>query len=160
MGLLGNRVMRVEDPRFLTVGGTYVGDLRLEGATRVVYVRSTVAHARITGVDVTQAKAMPGVLAVVTAADIAHLPKAPSAYGLVQAPFLRPLLATDRVRFVGEAVAAVVAETLEQAVDAAAEVIVDYEPLPVVVDVDDALRDEVVLFDEAGTNTCSAMPDL
>src|SRR5690606_30430893 len=94
------------------------------------------------------------------AADIAHLPKAPSAYGLVQAPFLRPLLATDRVRFVGEAVAAVVAETLEQAVDAAAEVIVDYEPLPVVVDVDDALRDEVVLFDEAATNTCSAMPDL
>ncbi|HEX7096246.1 MAG TPA: xanthine dehydrogenase family protein molybdopterin-binding subunit, partial [Acidimicrobiales bacterium] len=161
MGLLGNRVLRTEDPRFLTVGGTYVGDLRLEGMARVAYVRSTMAHARITGVDVTQAKAMPGVLAVVTAADIEHLPPAPSPYpGIVQPQFLRPLLAKDRVRFVGEAIAAVVAETYEQAVDAVAEVVVDYDPLPVVVDLDAALRDEVVLFDEAGTNTCTAMPNL
>jgi carbon-monoxide dehydrogenase large subunit len=160
MSLLGNRVLRTEDPKFLTVGGTYVGDLRLEGAARVAYVRSTMAHALLTGVDVSAARAMPGVLAVVTAADIAHLPKSPAPYGVVAEPFWRPLLATDRVRFVGEAIVAVVAETLQQAVDACAEVIVDYDPLPIVVDPHEAAKDEVVLFDEAGTNTCFAMPNL
>jgi carbon-monoxide dehydrogenase large subunit len=161
LSLLGNRVLRTEDPKFLTTGGVYVGDLDLPGATRVVYVRSTMAHARLLAVDTAAAKGMPGVLDVVTAADIAHLPTAPSPYpGLVQDPYLRPLLATDRVRFVGEAIAAIVAETLEQAVDAAAEVIVDYDPLPVVVDPVAARRDEVLLFEPTGTNICSGMPDI
>jgi aerobic carbon-monoxide dehydrogenase large subunit len=160
MSLLGNRVLRTEDPKFLTVGGTYVGDLALEDVTRVAYVRSTMAHARLVDVDVSAAQTMPGVLAVVTAADLAHIPKTPAPYGVVAAPFWRHLLATDRVRFVGEAIVAVVAETLQQAVDACAEVVVDYDPLPVVVDPRDAQADEVVLFDEAGTNTCFAMLDL
>jgi carbon-monoxide dehydrogenase large subunit len=159
MSLLGNRVMRTEDPKFLTVGGTYVGDLRLDGTARVAFVRSTMAHAILTAVDTSAAAGMPGVLAVVTAADIAHLPKSPAPYGVVSEPFLRPLLATDRVRFVGEAIVAVIAETLQQAVDACAEVVVDYEPLPVVVDPRDAARDENTLF-EAGTNVCFAMPNL
>jgi carbon-monoxide dehydrogenase large subunit len=160
MSLLGNRVMRTEDPKFLTVGGTYVGDLHLERAARVAFVRSTMAHAVLSAVDASAARSMPGVLAAVTAADIAHLPKAPAPYNVVGEPFLRPLLATDRVRFVGEAIVAIVAETLQQAVDACAEVVVDYEPLPVVVDPLDAERNETVLFADAGTNTCFAMPNL
>jgi carbon-monoxide dehydrogenase large subunit len=160
MSLLGNRVLRTEDPKFLTVGGQYVGDLRLPDAARVAFVRSTVAHAMLRDIDATAAKAMPGVLTVVTAADIAHLPTTPSPYGVVPQPFLRSMLATDRVRFVGEAIVAVVAESLQQAVDAAAEVIVDYDPLPVIVDPHVAARDEVLLFDEPGTNTSFAMPNL
>jgi carbon-monoxide dehydrogenase large subunit len=161
MSLLGNRVARTEDPKFLTVGGHYVGDLRIPDAAAVAFTRSIMAHARLTGVDTSAAAAMPGVLGVFTAADIADLPKAPSMFpGMVQPQWLRPLLATDRVRFVGEAIAVVVAETPYQAADAATEVVVDYDPLPAVIDMDDAARDEVILFDEPGTNICSAMPNL
>ena len=74
--ILGNRVRRVEDPKFLTVGGDYVGDVALPGAAAAVYVRSTVAHARIASIDTTDAAAMPGVLAVITGAELGlpHMP--------------------------------------------------------------------------------------
>ncbi len=159
MSLLGNRVQRVEDPKFLTRGGDYVGDLALEGAAAAVYVRSTVAHARILGIDTTDAATMPGVLAVLTAADLS-LPPLPPPFGPGMWPdtFARPLLATDTVRFVGEPVAVVVAENLYAATDAAGAVIVDYDPLPAVVTLDDAMRGDVLLFPDAGTNQPAAMP--
>ncbi|HEY2428680.1 MAG TPA: hypothetical protein VGI06_07110, partial [Acidimicrobiales bacterium] len=70
MSILGTRVLRIEDPRFLTAGGTYTGDLRIDGAACVTYVRSTVAHARLRSVDVEAARAAPGVIDVVTGADV------------------------------------------------------------------------------------------
>ena len=135
----------------LTVGGTYVEDLSLEGAAHVAYVRSPLAHARIEKAETAEAAAMPGVVAVFTAADI-DLPSLPLAMPTLNQAMGRPVLATDVVRFVGEAVAATVAETREQAIDGAEGVLVDYEPLPVVVDPEEALRDEMLLFPEAGTN--------
>ena len=158
MSILGNRVLRTEDPKFLTVGGSYVDDLALEGAAHVVYVRSTMAHARIVSLDTSEAEASPGVLAVYTSAncDLAPLPPgapfAPPAMG-------RPWLADGVVRFVGDMVAAVVAETRQQAVDAAELVFVDYDPLPAVVDLDAALAGETLVFPDAGTNVCLTLPD-
>src|SRR5215472_2400464 len=126
MSILGTRVVRTEDPRLLTVGGTYVDDLRvpeLSGAARVTFVRSPIAHALITGIDVEEARQAPGVVAVLTAADIDDLaPPPPPGEGPLAdgggeaaplplgGPWMEPLLAVDRVRFVGEPVAIVVCE--------------------------------------------------
>src|SRR5689334_3059733 len=133
MSILGNRVLRKEDPKFLTVGGSYVDDLDLEGSLSVVYVRSTMASAAITGIDVSEAKGAPGVVAVFTGADIDLDPIAPS-MGMINQQMLRSWLSTDRVRYVGEPVAAIVAETRTQAVDAADLVFVEYEPDDAIVD--------------------------
>jgi carbon-monoxide dehydrogenase large subunit len=154
MSILGNRVRRVEDPRFLTVGGTYTADLRdplLEGALHVTFVRATVAHATIASIDASDALAQPGVVAVVTGAELDLPPLSPSVPMIDQA-MVRPFLATDRVRFVGEPVAAVLTETPEQGVDAAEAVWVDYVELRCVVDPEEAASDVVVLHPEAGTN--------
>jgi carbon-monoxide dehydrogenase large subunit len=152
MSILGHRVLRTEDPKFLTVGGTYVADVELPaGAAHVVFVRSTMAHAEITSIDVEEAKAAPGVIDVVTGSDLDVGPMAVSMPILNQA-MGQPLLAQGRVRHVGEPVAAVIAETVAQGLDAAELVIVDYEPLDVVVDPEAALQNEVLLFPEAGTN--------
>jgi carbon-monoxide dehydrogenase large subunit len=159
MSILGNRVLRVEDPRFLTVGGTYCADLRdplLEGAVHAHFVRSTVAHGTINGVDVSDALGQPGVVAVVTGADI-DLAPAPPPVPLINQAMPRPFLAVDRVRFVGEPVAVVLAETLGQAVDAAESVWVDVDPLPAVVDMEDAAAETTLLFPDAGTNVAMAM---
>ena len=143
MSILGNEVQRVEDPRFLTGHATYVGNLRMEGMAHVEFVRSPLAHGRVTEIDVSEAREMPGVLDVVVAADL-ESNSAPA--GLVpRLPTLpQPLLAEDVVRFVGEPIVAVVAETVAQAVDAAEAVIVDFDPLEAVVDPFDALTDRVV----------------
>ncbi|MEY2475331.1 MAG: aerobic carbon-monoxide dehydrogenase large subunit [Actinomycetota bacterium] len=151
MSILGNRVLRKEDPKFLTSGGTYVDDLPLEGAAYVSFVRSTAAHARIASIDLEEARQAPGVVGVFAAADLGLDPIAPEAIILNQA-MGQPPLAQDVVRFVGEPVVAVVAETRAQGVDAAELVFVDYEPLPAVVDPEDALTDATVLHDAAGTN--------
>ncbi|HEV2368268.1 MAG TPA: xanthine dehydrogenase family protein molybdopterin-binding subunit, partial [Acidimicrobiales bacterium] len=158
MSILGNRVLRKEDPKFLTVGGSYVDDLRLEGAAHVVYVRSTMAHARITNVDTAEAEKAPGVLAVYTAANF-DLPPMPPGAPFVNPAMSRPWLADGVVRFVGDMVAAVVAESRAQAVDAAELVLFDYEPLPVLVDPDAALSSDTVLFPEAGANLAFTLPD-
>jgi carbon-monoxide dehydrogenase large subunit len=156
MSILGHRVLRREDPALLTVGGTYVDDVPSADAAHVVYVRSTVAHARITGIDTSEAEAAPGVLAVLTAADIDLGPIAP--FALVNQAMTRPVLATDVVRFVGEAIVAVVAETRAQAVDAAEGVIVDLEPLTPLVDMERAQDDDApLLFEAVGTNVAMAM---
>ncbi|MFO7250048.1 MAG: xanthine dehydrogenase family protein molybdopterin-binding subunit [Actinomycetes bacterium] len=150
MSVLGTRVVRIEDPRLLTTGATYVDDLRipqLAGAAFVTYVRSPLAHARITGIDVSAAAEAPGVVAVFTANDLDDVPPPPA-----DNPLAEPLLAKDVVRYVGEPVAMVITETRAQGEDAAELVAVDYEPLPAVVDVEEAVKDEVLLFPEAGTN--------
>jgi carbon-monoxide dehydrogenase large subunit len=149
--ILGNRVLRKEDPKFLTTGGVYVDDLReplLEGAAFVTYVRSTVAHAHISGIDVSEAIGLPGVLAIYTAADLALQP-VPSEFNPGVA---KGLLAIDKVRFVGEPIAAVVTETREQGEDAAERVIIDYDVLPPVVDMEDALTNTSLLYEGAGSN--------
>jgi carbon-monoxide dehydrogenase large subunit len=120
--------LRIEDDALLRGQRRYVDDLGADHL-RVAFVRSTVAHARITGIDTTAAAAAPGVVGVFTAADLGlgHLRGHP----MLDPGFDRPPLAEDEVRFVGEAVVAVVARTRAEAVDAAELVVVDLEPLPV-----------------------------
>ena len=154
MSIFGNRVPRVEDPKLLTQGGTYVADLKvpeLDGAGHVTYVRSTIAHARILSIDVEEARSAPGVLGVFTAADL-DLAPLPADSPIFNAAMVRPLLAEGVVRFVGEPIAAIVTERIEQGADAAELVWPDYDPLPVVVDPVAARTDEVVLHEAAGTN--------
>src|SRR5215470_13800004 len=163
MSIMGTRVVRIEDPRLLTVGGTYVDDLRvpeLTGAASVTFVRSPLGHARITGIDASAALAAPGVVAVLTVADIDDLPPPPPPEGPPNdaAPlplggvWQEPLLAVDRVRYVGEPVAMVITDDAYDGEDAAELVSVDYEPLPVVVGPEAALADESLLFPDAGSN--------
>jgi carbon-monoxide dehydrogenase large subunit len=156
MSILGTRVLRTEDPRFLTTGGVYTEDLtddRLAGACHVFFVRSPIAHARIGRIDASAALTAPGVLAVYTAADLADLPSIdPIMAGMLNAKMTRRPLAADKVRFVGDPVAVVVTADPYQGEDATELVDVDYDPLPAVVDLDDALADEVLLFEDAGTN--------
>ena len=155
VSILGTRVLRTEDPKFLTTGGEYTEDLlddRLTGAAHVFFVRSPVAHARITGIDLDAVKAGPGVVAAYTATDLAELPLVDPPPGLNTA-MTQTLLADGVVRYVGEPVAIVVTEDPYQGEDAPELVGVDYEPLPAVVDMRDAARDETLLFPDAGTNT-------
>jgi len=146
---IGQAVRRVEDRRFLTGQGRYVDDISLPGQCYGVTVLSPHARARIKRVDVGKAKAAAGVLCVLTGADAvaeklgsftAHL--MPEDFGAPKGHrTFQPVLVADTVRFVGDRVAFVVAETLAQARDAAEMVEVDYEPLPAVVDLEDAAKD-------------------
>jgi carbon-monoxide dehydrogenase large subunit len=161
MSILGTRVVRFEDPRFLTVGGTYVDDLRepaLDGAAHVTYVRSTVAHGRITHIDTADAVAAPGVIGVVTGAEVDLPPGVAQLIG-VTTDMPRPVLARDLVRYVGEPVAAIVTENRYQGEDAAELVSVDYEPLPAVVDLADALAGSTLLFPDTGSNVAATFDD-
>ena len=160
--ILGTRVLRTEDPVFLTAGGTYTDDVRderLAGAVHVGFVRSPVAHARILGVDTAAAEQAPGVLAVLTAADLPELPEARPMAGFLNQAMTQPLLGREVVRHVGEAVAVVVTEHPYQLEDAVEGVDVDYDPLPAVVDMSAAAGDEVLLFPAAGTNTVARFGD-
>ncbi len=149
--IYGRVVHRVEDPRFLTGQARYVEDLVPDRALRAVFVRSIIAHARLLGVDVTEASSMPGVEAVFRAGDLDIAP-APGADGDPD-PFERPAFAADVLRYVGEPLALVVAGTRAQAVDAADAVMVEFDPLPVVLDPSTAADPEAtVLFPGAGTN--------
>src|SRR5690348_8223028 len=149
--ILGHPVRRVEDPRFLTGQAQYTEDLPADHALHAVFVRPTIAHARITGIDSSEAASMPGVAGVFTAADLDLAPN--EAEGGAPEAFARPILATDTVRFVGEPIAVVLAEARVQAVDAAEAVFVDYDPLPVVVDPLASLEDGApLLFPDAGSN--------
>jgi len=147
MSIMGTRVLRTEDPRLLTTGGIYTDDLRvpeLTGAAYVTMVRSPLAHARITGIDTSAAAGMPGVVAVLTAADL------PAAEG--GDPAAEPRLAGDRVRYVGEPVALVLTEGRYQGEDAAELVSVDYDPLPAVPGIEEALTGETLLFPGTDSN--------
>ena len=150
--MLGTRVTRREDERFLRGRGTYVENLDLPGALFATFVRSDRASALIRSVEVDRARRCPGVVDVVTAADLALAPFPPM-LALSNQAMVRHWLAADRVRFAGEAVAVVLSETRPAGADAAASVTVDYEPLPVVVDPEAAAAPGApLLFPEAGTN--------
>ena len=155
MSILGNRVLRREDPTFLTSGGTYVADIQVDNETHLTYVRSIMGHARILSIDTDEARSAPGVVGVFTAADIAELGTAPNVLPMFPEAMRRPFVADDVVRYVGQPIVAVVAETLAQAIDAAELVFVDYESLEAVVDVEQASLDQVVIFPEHGTNVLS-----
>src|ERR1019366_808537 len=151
--VIGQRVRRREDPRFLTGAGLYVDDVELPGAKRVTFVRSDWAHAKILGIDTSAAAEIPGTR-VFTAADV-DLPTNPLPPFLgIDEPMQRPFLASDTVRFVGDIVAIVVSDGRELGVDAAELVDVEYDALPVVTNLRDAARDEVLLFPDVGTNVC------
>jgi len=135
---IGDRPKRREDLRFLTGHGAYLDDLAFDGLTHAVVLRSPHAHARIAGVDTSAARAMPGVLAVLTADDAQDdglQPLLPTATANAQTgePFAfapQPVLATAKVRYAGEPVAVIVAETHAQALDAAELVAVEYVHCP------------------------------
>src|SRR6266404_5806821 len=158
---LGQPVSRFEDPRLLRGGGRYVDDMVLPRMAFGHVLRSPHAHARIRSIDVTEAKAAPGVLAVLTGADweASGWRDLPSAAGNKQrdgSPAYRPrfpALVKDRVRWVGDYVAFVVAETRNQAADAAELIEVDYEPLRAVVSTEEAVKPGIPLvWDEAPDN--------
>ena len=156
MSVLGNRVLRTEDPRMLTEGARYVADLRLDGAVRACFVRSTVARGRLIGVETTDARDQPGVLGVFTAADL-DLPDL-KPIPVMNQRMTRPVLARDTVRFVGEPVAVVVAVTAAAAADAAEHVLVDIDPQPAVVALPDAATGDTLVHPGAGTNVAFDMP--
>ncbi|HZQ83302.1 MAG TPA: molybdopterin cofactor-binding domain-containing protein, partial [Acidimicrobiales bacterium] len=153
--ILGNAVRRLEDPTLLTGDGKYVDDLVEPGMLHVAFVRSTVAHARLLSVDDSAARTMPGVVAVYSAGgDDLGIPSLQQ-FQMMPEHLNRPVFAKDTVRFVGDVIAAVVAETKGQAMDAAEAVVVDYDPLPAVIEPMDALApDAPLLFPEHGSNVC------
>ena len=160
--LIGARIERKEDYRFLTGAGTYTDDVTLPGQTHVYFLRSPHAHAKIKGIDTSKARAAPGVVGVFVGTDL------PDSVGGLPCGWLitdvngqpmkepkHPLLAQGKVRYVGDQVAMVVAETVNQAKDAAELIEVDYEVLPAVVNVADARKPGApAVHDNAPDNTC------
>src|SRR3954453_11933298 len=154
MSILGTRVVRTEDPLFLTRGATYTDDLvddRLTGAVHATFVRSQVAHGRLLSVDASAAREAPVVAAVYTAEYLA-LDPLPAGLPMVPQAMRSLWLASDTVRFVGDLIAVVLTEERYQGEDAAEMVEVDIDPLPAVVTMADSAKNEVLLFPEAGTN--------
>ena len=157
MSIIGTRVVRNEDPQFLTTGATYVEDVQdalLAGALHLTFVRSPFAHAKILGIDAGEALAAPGVVGVFTHADLGLARQAPMP--MLEQRMGQPVLAEGTVRFVGEQVAVVLTEQQYQGEDAAALVMVDYEPLDSVTDPVAALAGEVLLFPEVGSNRAAS----
>jgi carbon-monoxide dehydrogenase large subunit len=162
----GQPVRRREDPRLLCGQGRFIADLVPAGALHAVMIRSPHAHARIVGINTEAARAVPGMRAILTGADIAasglgtlpagsplsRFPGTPPDQGFRLRP-PHPLLARDIVRFVGDSVAMVIGDTLEDAIGAAELVQVEYEPLPCVTDTDQAIGGAVV-WDAAADNIC------
>ena len=154
--VVGTRMVRKEDPELLTGEGRFVDDLVIAGARWLGMVRSPYAHARITSIDASDALALPGVEAVLTGADlqdawVAAMPCAWPVTDDMKNPEHYPV-AVDKACYVGDIVAVVVADSRYGAADAVGAVVVDYEPLEAVVDLEDALSDRVVIHDALGTN--------
>ncbi len=150
---VGSPVERVEDLRFLTGRGEYVADLTREGQWHAAVVRSSLAHGRIVSLDVDQALALPGVRAVLTARDIGIVPLIPLRTGLPSyQPYAQPAIADNIVRYVGEPIALVLADTAEIAEDAADKVISEIEPLPLVLGWDQSVNGQILLIGDTTTN--------
>ena len=153
--ILGNAVTRKEDPGLLTGSNEYVDDLDIDAA-QIVFVRSTMAHAILLEADISEAVNMPGVLAVYTAENLELTAVNQSEF--MDPSMNRPPLASGRVRFVGDIIAAVVAESKSQGVDAAEQIIVDYDPLPANADIEAAVADDApILWEGAENNVCFAI---
>jgi carbon-monoxide dehydrogenase large subunit len=156
MSILGNRVRRSEDPRFITGTATFGDDLDLPGALHVTFVRSILPHARIISIDTSEVSSILGAQAF-TGADVDLDPITPEMPGLNK-QMARPFMATDTVRHAGEIVAAVLTEERLQGPDAAEVVGVDVEELEPVADPWAALEGGTLLFPDAGTNVCAEFP--
>ncbi len=150
---VGQRVKRTEDPRLIKGLAHYVDDIRLPDTLHVAFVRSVYPHARIQGIDASEALKLPGVVAVYVGKDVAKVGSVPCASALpdLKVPDYR-VLAQDRVYFVGHPIAAVVATDAYIARDAVELVMVDYEALPAVVDVEEAAKGKTVIHESFGDN--------
>ena len=157
---IGASTKRREDIRFLTGLGQYTDDIALTGETYAVFARSQVANGAIKSIDTSAAENMPGVLAIFTGEDFAEVGGNPAGWlinsrdGEPMKEPKRPVLAHGKVRHVGDAYAAVIAETAEQARDAAEAIEADIEELPAVIDMKSALEGGALVHDEIGTNQC------
>src|SRR6266852_6183149 len=152
---VGSPVERIEDLRFLRGRGQYVDDLTREGLLHAVILRSSVAHGRIRSIDAAAARARPGVQAVITAVDIgAAVPAIPLRQDSSPAftPFEQPVIAHDKVRYVGEPVAVVLAASAAAAEDALDAITLAIEPLPAVVTSAAAATDDILLFEATPSN--------
>jgi aerobic carbon-monoxide dehydrogenase large subunit len=151
---IGSPVERIEDLRFLRGRGEFVGDLRRPGMLHAAILRSPIAHGRLRGIDAAAARAMPGVRAVITAVEIGAVPKI--RLRLLPLPgterFLQPVIAADRVRYVGEPIAVVLADSPALAEDGVGAIVLDIEDLPPVPDRHASGRHDILLFEESGTN--------
>ncbi|HEX3723376.1 MAG TPA: xanthine dehydrogenase family protein molybdopterin-binding subunit, partial [Nitrolancea sp.] len=151
--MVGSRIRRKEDPRLITGSSMYVDDFRLPGTLHLAFVRSIYAHARINGIDSSEARAMPGVTAIVTGPELEQYFEARTG-----APAPDPgtpraeVLATDTIRYLGQPIAVVVANSQYAARDAADAVVVDYETLPTVTDIEEAVKDGAPLLWSGTTN--------
>ena len=151
--ILGNAVLRREDPTLLTGEDKYFDDMEIEGLGFVYFARSPVAHANIIAIETTEAKTIDGVVGVWTADDLDLAPYL--GFPMFPPHFARPPLAKGKVRLVGDIIAVVVADSLSAAADAAEAIWMDFEPLPAVTDPEKALEDDApILFEENGSNQC------
>ncbi|SMD22610.1 xanthine dehydrogenase family protein molybdopterin-binding subunit [Lentzea albidocapillata] len=155
---IGKARLRKEDARLITGQTRWTDNLQLTGMLHMAVLRSPVAHARITNIDVSRATAMPGVAVVLTGEDFAaeqgSLPCAwPITEDMKSPP--APAMAVDQVNFAGEAVALVIADSAYHAADALEAIDVDYDELPVVLDMEEALRDNDLVHPDLGTNKCA-----
>ena len=150
---VGQRIKRTEDPRLIKGLAHYVDDIRLPDTLHVAFVRSVYAHARVSNVDISEALKAPGVVAIYTGKDVAKIGPVPCASALpdLKVPDHR-VLAQDKVYFVGHPIAAIVATDRYAARDAVDLVMVDYEDLPAVVDVEEAAKGTAVIHEEFGNN--------
>ncbi len=153
--LIGAPMERVEDPRFLRGAARFVADVNLEGQAHAVIARSSIAHGHIRAIETGDALAIPGVRAVITAHDLGpEVPVIPLRLQPLAAlePFRQPMLAHGKVRFVGEPLAVIVADSPQIAEDALERIGVEIEPLPAIVDRAHAEAGETVLFEDHGSN--------
>src|SRR4051795_3777774 len=168
MSILGNRVTRSEDPRFITGTATFGEDINLPGTLHATFVRSILPHARIRSIDTTAVSEIPGALAFTAkagpsaetagAGTTIDLPVMPHAMPGLNEQMTRRVIAEDVVRYAGEIVAVVLTEDRLQGPAAAERVVVDVDELPPVPDPQTGLRGESLLFPEAGTNVCAEFP--
>jgi carbon-monoxide dehydrogenase large subunit len=151
---IGSPVERIEDLRFLRGRGEFIGDLRREGMLHAAILRSPIAHGHLRGLDAMAVRAMPGVRAVITAAEIGAVPRIP--LRLLPLPgterFLQPVIAADRLRYVGEPIAVVLADSAALAEDGIGAIALDIEELPPVTDSRTSAQHDILLFEESGTN--------
>ena len=153
--LIGSAVERLEDLRFLRGRGQYVDDLARKDMLHAAFLRSSVAHGRIRSIDVSAARALPGVHSVLTAKDIGNrVPRVPMRLQPLPdfEPFGQPVIAETKVRYVGEVLALVLADSAGIAEDALGLIEVDIEPLPAVADRHASAQNTSLLFEDKGTN--------
>jgi carbon-monoxide dehydrogenase large subunit len=150
---VGKRLKRTEDPRLIKGLAHYVDDIRLPDTLHVAFVRSVYAHARINSIDTSEALKAPGVVAIYTGKDVKGIGPVPCASALpgLKVPDYR-VLAQDKVYFLGQPVVAIVARDVYAARDAVDLVMIDYDDLPVVVDVEEAAKGGTVIYEDFGDN--------